>query len=78
MRYRLFGKKCVSAVRILLAVAFTLTVTGQANAQVAGATLTGTIKDSSGAFIPNAQVDLPPNSAHFMIRHPDRSLARRW
>jgi hypothetical protein len=56
MRYRLFGKKCVSAVRILLAVAFTLTVTGQANAQVAGATLTGTIKDSSGAFIPNAQV----------------------
>jgi hypothetical protein len=37
-------------------VAFTLTVTGQANAQVAGATLTGTIKDSSGAFIPNAQV----------------------
>ena len=22
--------------------------------------------------------DLPPNSAHFMIRHPDRSLARRW
>jgi len=30
--------------------------TGQAYAQVTGATLTGTVKDSSGAVIPNAQV----------------------
>jgi hypothetical protein len=37
-------------------VAVTLTVTSQVYAQVAGATLTGTVKDSSGAFIPNAQV----------------------
>jgi hypothetical protein len=56
MRHRLFGEKCVSAVWILLAVAVALTVTGQVYAQVAGATLTGTVKDSSGAFIPSAQV----------------------
>jgi hypothetical protein len=36
--------------------AVSLTMTARAHAQVAGATLTGTVKDSSGAFIPNAQV----------------------
>src|SRR6202023_123493 len=56
MRLTLFGKKRVSAVWILVAVAVTMTAAGQAYAQVAGATLTGTVKDSSGAFIPNAQV----------------------
>src|SRR6202051_1541292 len=56
MRLKLFGEKCVSAVWILVAVAVSLTVTGQVYAQVAGATLTGTVKDSSSAFIPNAQV----------------------
>src|SRR5580692_7965613 len=56
MRLTLFGKKCVSAVWILVAVAVSITAAGQAYAQVAGATLTGTVKDSSGAFIPNAQV----------------------
>jgi outer membrane receptor protein involved in Fe transport len=56
MRQRLFRGTCVSAVWILVAVAVSLAVTGQAYAQVAGATLTGTVKDASGAFIPNAQV----------------------
>ena len=56
MRLTLFGKKCVSAVWILVAAAVSMTAPGQAYAQVAGATLTGTVKDSSGAFIPNAQV----------------------
>jgi outer membrane receptor protein involved in Fe transport len=37
-------------------VAITVLGTGQAYAQVAGATLTGTVKDSSGGVIPNAQV----------------------
>jgi hypothetical protein len=37
-------------------VAISILGTGQAYAQVAGATLTGTVKDSSGAVIPNAQV----------------------
>jgi outer membrane receptor protein involved in Fe transport len=32
--------------------------TGQANAQVAGATLTGTVTDSSGATLPSAQVSI--------------------
>jgi hypothetical protein len=56
MRLRLFGEKCVLAVWILVAVAVSLTITGRAYAQVAGATLTGTVKDASGAFIPNAQL----------------------
>jgi hypothetical protein len=56
MRLKLFGEKCVSGVLILVAVAVSLTVTGQVYAQVAGATLTGTVKDASGAVIPNSQV----------------------
>jgi hypothetical protein len=56
MRLKLFGGTCVSAVCVLVVVAVSLTATSQACAQVSGATLTGTVKDSSGAFIPNAQV----------------------
>src|ERR1700693_6329070 len=56
MRLRLFGEKCILAVWVFTGVVGSLTVTGQAYAQVAGATLTGTVKDSSGAFIPSAQV----------------------
>jgi outer membrane receptor protein involved in Fe transport len=37
-------------------VVFSLICIGQANAQVSGASLTGTVKDSSGGIIPNAQV----------------------
>jgi len=37
-------------------VAIGLTMIGQAYAQVSGATLTGTVKDASGAFIPNPQL----------------------
>jgi hypothetical protein len=56
MRLRLFGEKCSSAVWIFVIAAFGILGAGQAYAQVAGATLTGTVKDSSGAVIPNAQV----------------------
>src|SRR5882762_7262419 len=56
MPHRLFGKKCSSAVWIFLLAAISMSWTGQAYAQVAGATLTGTVKDSSGAVLPNAQV----------------------
>jgi hypothetical protein len=56
MRRRLFREACVSAVWILVALAVSLTMSSRAYAQVAGATLTGTVKDSSGAFIPNAQI----------------------
>jgi Carboxypeptidase regulatory-like domain/TonB-dependent Receptor Plug Domain/TonB dependent receptor len=58
MQLRLFGKKCVSAVWIIVVLAFTVTLAGRANAQVAGATLTGTVLDASGAVIPNAQVSI--------------------
>ena len=52
------SRSCKMAVGIWATVAFvfTLFVAGHAYAQVAGATLTGTVKDSSGAVIPNAQV----------------------
>jgi outer membrane receptor protein involved in Fe transport len=56
MSHRLFGEKCGSAVWIFVIVAITVLGTGQAYAQVAGATLTGTVKDSSGGVIPSAQV----------------------
>jgi outer membrane receptor protein involved in Fe transport len=56
MRLRLFGAKCSSVVWIFVIAAISIWGTGQAYAQVAGATLTGTVKDSSGAVIPNAQV----------------------
>ena len=56
MRLRLVGEGCVSVVLILVALAMSLIMGGQASAQVAGATLTGTVKDSTGGFIPNAQV----------------------
>jgi outer membrane receptor protein involved in Fe transport len=41
---------------IFVIVAITVFGTSRASAQVAGATLTGTVKDSSGGIIPNAQV----------------------
>jgi hypothetical protein len=58
MPHRLFGRKCVSAVWIFVIVTVSFMAAGQAYAQVAGAMLTGTVKDSSGAFIPNAQVSI--------------------
>jgi carboxypeptidase family protein/TonB-dependent receptor-like protein len=58
MRIRLFGEKCSATVWIFALVAISILGTGRAYAQVAGATLTGTVKDSSGAVIPNAQVSI--------------------
>src|SRR6266566_4615983 len=53
-----YARKSDAAVWIFVLVASSILGTGQAYAQVAGATLTGTVKDSSGAFIPNAQVTI--------------------
>ena len=51
---RPFITKCLLSAASL--VVFSLICIGQANAQVSGASLTGTVKDSSGGIIPNAQV----------------------
>src|ERR1700739_3962923 len=48
--------KTARFVLFALILGFCLMVSLPLRAQVVGATLTGTVKDSSGAFIPNAQV----------------------
>jgi len=55
MRLKVF-RRCVFAISMLVFVAFSILVASQAYAQVSGATLSGTVTDSSGAVIPNAQV----------------------
>jgi carboxypeptidase family protein len=56
MPRRLFVRMFTPAVWTFVIVAIGILGAGQGYAQVAGATLTGTVKDSSGAVIPNAQV----------------------
>jgi outer membrane receptor protein involved in Fe transport len=58
MRRKPCAGKFGAAVWSFVLVAIIIAGTGQAYAQVAGATLTGTVKDSSGGFIPNAQVSI--------------------
>lgn len=55
MRFKVFGRR-VFATSMVLVFALTGFTAGQAEAQVSGATLTGTVSDSSGAVVPNAQV----------------------
>src|SRR6267154_1855621 len=49
-------KKMSGVLTLVIVLAINVFWTGQANAQVSGATLSGTVMDSSGAVIPNAQV----------------------
>ena len=56
MPRRLFVRDLAPAVWIFIFVVVGILGTRQAYAQVAGATLTGTVKDSSGGVIANAQV----------------------
>src|ERR1700681_1201789 len=58
MRLNPFAEKLSVAVWVFVIVAISLLGNAHANAQVVGATLTGTVKDSSGGFIPNAQVSI--------------------
>src|ERR1700730_357905 len=58
MLLRVFAGKFSVAVWVFVILSISILGTGQAYAQVAGATLTGTVKDSSGSVIPNAQVTI--------------------
>jgi hypothetical protein len=56
MAPRVSGKQRHLAIWIFVFAIIVILATGQTYAQVAGATLTGAVKDSSGAVIPNAEV----------------------
>ena len=56
MLRRLFVGNVAPAFWIFVILVVCILGTGKLHAQVAGATLTGTVKDSSGGVIPNAQV----------------------
>src|SRR5260370_1663263 len=58
MVFALFGKRRSECICVFVLAVIGILGTGQAYAQVAGATLTGTVKDSSGAVIPNAQISI--------------------
>src|SRR6266853_4309533 len=58
MQPNVFMKKMGGAVTLVIVLAMSAFWAGQAHAQVSGAMLTGTVTDSSGAVIPNAQVSI--------------------
>ena len=53
---RMIPEKICAALSVFVVMAISFLGPRQAHAQVSGATLSGTVKDSSGAAIPNAQV----------------------
>jgi outer membrane receptor protein involved in Fe transport len=55
---RLFMRNFTPVVCVFVIMAITVFGTGQARAQVTGATLTGTVKDTTGGIIPNAQLTI--------------------
>src|ERR1700680_3095697 len=55
---RLFMRNFMLVVCVFMIVAITALGTSEAYAQVAGATLTGTVKDTTGGIIPNAQLTI--------------------
>jgi hypothetical protein len=60
--YKLFARNSAPAVWIFVILALAVLGAGHAYAQVAGATLSGTVKDASGSAVPNAGVSIA-NSA---------------
>ena len=54
----LFVRNFTPVVCVFVIVAITVLAISKAHAQVAGATLTGTVKDASGGIIPNAQLTI--------------------
>jgi hypothetical protein len=58
MPRRLFSERFSAALSVFFVLALTIFSTGQAHAQVTGATLSGTVTDASGAVIPGVQVSI--------------------
>jgi hypothetical protein len=58
MLLRLFAERRKAVVCVFVILVISILEAGQAHAQVAGATLSGTVKDTSGGTIPNAQVTI--------------------
>src|ERR1700688_5094353 len=56
MLLRMSAEKFSAALWVCVILTITISGVGQAYAQVSGASLTGTVKDSSSAILPNAQV----------------------
>jgi hypothetical protein len=67
MLLRSFSKCFGAVLSVLFALALTILPAGQAHAQVTGATLSGTVTDSSGAVIPAVQVSIK-NRATGVVR----------
>src|SRR2546428_4366412 len=58
MLFRLFSERFCSALSLFFVLTFTIFSAGHANAQVTGATLSGTVTDASGAVIPGVMVSI--------------------
>src|SRR2546422_3373335 len=67
MLVRRFSERVSTTVTVFFVLALTIFSAGQAHAQVTGATLFGTISDSSGAVIPGVQVSIK-NRATGVVR----------
>src|SRR6266850_3527442 len=67
MQLNVFMKKMGVTLMLVIVLAISVFWTGQAYAQVSGATLAGTVTDSSGVVIPNAEVSIT-NSATGVTR----------
>src|SRR6266404_5327047 len=67
MLVRRFSERVSTSVTVFFVLALTIFSAGQAHAQVTGATLFGTISDSSGAVIPGGQVSIK-NRATGVVR----------
>src|SRR3989442_9796275 len=68
MLFRLFSERFCSALSLFFVLTFTIFSAGHANAQVTGATLSGTVTDASGAVIPGVMISIK-NTATGVVRN---------